>query len=49
VIPLARYNKATYMQPSVGMRFAMMFETEESSKRRFVLLSFHMHVAFSYF
>ncbi|OEL30198.1 Auxin response factor 11 [Dichanthelium oligosanthes] len=34
VIPLARYNKATYMQPSVGMRFAMMFETEESSKRR---------------
>ncbi|CAL5029476.1 unnamed protein product [Urochloa decumbens] len=34
VIPLARYNKATYMQPSVGLRFAMMFETEESSKRR---------------
>ncbi|AQK46979.1 auxin response factor 11 isoform X2 [Zea mays] len=34
VIPLARYNKATYLQPSVGMRFAMMFETEESSKRR---------------
>ncbi|PAN40600.1 hypothetical protein PAHAL_7G327300 [Panicum hallii] len=34
VIPLTRYNKATYMQPSVGMRFAMMFETEESSKRR---------------
>ncbi|KAL6844414.1 hypothetical protein ACP4OV_026087 [Aristida adscensionis] len=34
VIPLARYNKATYMQPSVGMRFSMMFETEESSKRR---------------
>uniref|UniRef100_A0A0D9WAT5 Uncharacterized protein n=1 Tax=Leersia perrieri TaxID=77586 RepID=A0A0D9WAT5_9ORYZ len=35
VIPVARYNKATYMQPSVGMRFAMMFETEESSKRRY--------------
>ncbi|KAG8043824.1 hypothetical protein GUJ93_ZPchr0458g22691 [Zizania palustris] len=35
VIPLARYNKATYLQPSVGMRFAMMFETEESSKRRY--------------
>ncbi|XP_062186124.1 auxin response factor 11-like isoform X2 [Phragmites australis] len=34
VIPLARYNKANYMHPSVGMRFAMMFETEESSKRR---------------
>ncbi|KAJ1260484.1 hypothetical protein BS78_10G236200 [Paspalum vaginatum] len=34
VIPLTRYNKATYMQPSVGMRFTMMFETEESSKRR---------------
>ncbi|ONM12538.1 auxin response factor 11 isoform X1 [Zea mays] len=34
VIPLARYNMATYLQPSVGMRFAMMFETEESSKRR---------------
>ncbi|KAL6651860.1 hypothetical protein ACP70R_010785 [Stipagrostis hirtigluma subsp. patula] len=34
VIPLARYNKVNYLQPSVGMRFAMMFETEESSKRR---------------
>ncbi|KAF8660332.1 hypothetical protein HU200_057909 [Digitaria exilis] len=34
VIPITRYNKATYTQPSVGMRFTMMFETEESSKRR---------------
>ncbi|KQJ85161.2 auxin response factor 11 isoform X2 [Brachypodium distachyon] len=35
VVPLARYNKANYVQQSVGMRFAMMFETEESSKRRY--------------
>lgn len=36
VVPVARYNKANYIQQSVGMRMAMMFETEESSKRRFV-------------
>jgi auxin response factor len=36
VVPVARYNKANYVQQSVGMRMAMMFETEESSKRRFV-------------
>lgn len=46
VIPVARYNKATYMQPSVGMRFAMMFETEESSKRRFVHFLFSFYIAF---
>lgn len=36
VVPVARYNKANYIQQSVGMRMAMMFETEESGKRRFV-------------
>ncbi|CAM0902254.1 unnamed protein product [Alopecurus aequalis] len=35
VVPVARYNKANYVQQSVGMRMAMMFETEESSKRRY--------------
>lgn len=35
VIPLTKYRKALYgTQLSVGMRFGMMFETEESSKRR---------------
>ncbi|XP_073294877.1 auxin response factor 5-like [Primulina huaijiensis] len=37
VIPLAKYRKALYgTQLSVGMRFGMMFETEESSKRRYM-------------
>lgn len=35
VIPLAKYRKAVLgTQVSVGMRFGMMFETEESGKRR---------------
>ncbi|GLJ24266.1 hypothetical protein SUGI_0462730 [Cryptomeria japonica] len=37
VVPLAKYNKALYgTQVSVGMRFRMMFETEESSVRRYM-------------
>lgn len=37
VIPLAKYRKSVYgTQLSVGMRFGMMFETEESGKRRFM-------------
>ncbi|GLT70563.1 hypothetical protein SLA2020_426350 [Shorea laevis] len=36
VIPLARYNKAMYTQVSLGMRFRMMFETEESGVRRYM-------------
>ncbi|KAE8057220.1 hypothetical protein FH972_013927 [Carpinus fangiana] len=37
VIHLARYRKSVYgTQLSVGMRFGMMFETEESSKRRYM-------------
>ncbi|KZV39602.1 auxin response factor 5 [Dorcoceras hygrometricum] len=37
IIPLAKYRKALYgTQLSVGMRFGMMFETEESSKRRYM-------------
>ncbi|CAI9777879.1 unnamed protein product [Fraxinus pennsylvanica] len=37
IIPLAKYRKAVYgTQLSVGMRFGMMFETEESSKRRYM-------------
>ncbi|KAJ9165995.1 hypothetical protein P3X46_020801 [Hevea brasiliensis] len=37
VIPLAKYRKAVYgTQVSVGMRFGMMFETEESGKRRYM-------------
>lgn len=35
VIPLTKFRKAVYAtQLSVGMRFGMMFETEESGKRR---------------
>ncbi|CAA7401214.1 unnamed protein product [Spirodela intermedia] len=36
VIPLAKYYKAVYTQVSVGMRFRMMFETEESGIRRYM-------------
>jgi hypothetical protein len=35
IIPLAKYLKAVYYtRVSVGMRFRMLFETEESSVRR---------------
>ncbi|CAL9148112.1 unnamed protein product [Musa hybrid cultivar] len=34
IIPMTKYHKAAYTQVSIGMRFGMMFETEESSKRR---------------
>jgi hypothetical protein len=35
IIPLAKYVKAVYhTRVSVGMRFRMLFETEESSVRR---------------
>ncbi|KAL9230424.1 hypothetical protein vseg_005775 [Gypsophila vaccaria] len=37
VIPLAKYYKANYgQQVSPGMRFRMMFETEESGTRRYM-------------
>ncbi|KAJ9538808.1 hypothetical protein OSB04_031541 [Centaurea solstitialis] len=36
VIPLAKYSKAMYTQVSLGMRFRMMFETEESGVRRYM-------------
>ncbi|RWW34311.1 hypothetical protein GW17_00000916 [Ensete ventricosum] len=36
VIPFAKYNKAMYTQVSLGMRFRMMFETEDSSVRRYM-------------
>lgn len=37
VIPLAKYRKSVYgTQLSVGMRFGMMFETEDSGKRRYM-------------
>ncbi|XWS20979.1 hypothetical protein CRYUN_Cryun30bG0015700 [Craigia yunnanensis] len=37
VIPLAKYRKSVYgSQVSVGMRFGMMFETEDSGKRRYM-------------
>ncbi|KAL0928227.1 hypothetical protein M5K25_000099 [Dendrobium thyrsiflorum] len=34
IVPLAKYQKAAYAQVSIGMRFGMMFATEESTKRR---------------
>ncbi|CAI9116896.1 OLC1v1018178C1 [Oldenlandia corymbosa var. corymbosa] len=37
VIPLARFRKSVFgTQLTAGMRFGMMFETEESSKRRYM-------------
>nr|KJB54512.1 hypothetical protein B456_009G037100 [Gossypium raimondii] len=36
VVPLAKYYKAMYTQVSLGMRFRMMFETEESGVRRYM-------------
>nr|QBC17815.1 auxin response factor 16-like isoform X1 [Cymbidium ensifolium] len=36
VIPLAKYTKALYTQVSLGMRFRMMFETEECGVRRYM-------------
>ncbi|KHN40318.1 Auxin response factor 5 [Glycine soja] len=37
VIPLAKYYKSVYShQPSLGMRFRMMFETEDSGTRRYM-------------
>ncbi|KAL5572318.1 hypothetical protein UlMin_021915 [Ulmus minor] len=36
VVPLAKYNKAMYTQVSLGMRFRMQFETEESGIRRYM-------------
>lgn len=37
VIPLSKYAKAVYhTRVSVGMRFRMLFETEESSVRRYI-------------
>lgn len=39
VIPLTKYAKAVYhTRVSVGLRFRMLFETEESSVRRWVLM-----------
>ena len=36
VIPLSKYVKAVFhTRVSVGMRFRMLFETEESSVRRY--------------
>ncbi|XP_050237869.1 auxin response factor 5 isoform X2 [Mercurialis annua] len=37
VIPLSKFRKAVFAtQVSVGMRFGMMFETDESGKRRYM-------------
>eukprot|EP00268_Persea_americana_P015435 TRINITY_DN17114_c0_g1_i1.p1 TRINITY_DN17114_c0_g1~~TRINITY_DN17114_c0_g1_i1.p1 ORF type:complete len:1060 (+),score=194.28 TRINITY_DN17114_c0_g1_i1:780-3959(+) len=37
VIPLGKFQNAVYgTQVSIGMRFGMMFETEESGKRRYM-------------
>ncbi|KAH7572502.1 hypothetical protein JRO89_XS04G0265900 [Xanthoceras sorbifolium] len=36
VVPLAKYYKACSNQISLGMRFRMMFETEESGTRRYM-------------
>lgn len=49
VIPIAKYVKAVYhTRVSVGMRFRMLFETEESSVRRYIfkILSSHFTICF---
>ena len=44
VIPLAKYHKAVYStQVTVGMRFRMVFETEESSVRRYEISFLNVH------
>jgi hypothetical protein len=49
VIPLAKYVKAVYhTRISVGMRFRMLFETEESSVRRYVKHVFISHYFFTW-
>jgi hypothetical protein len=41
VVPFAKYQKALYgNQISLGMRFRMMFETEELGTRRYTLSHF---------
>lgn len=41
VIPFAKYQKAVYgNQLSLGMRFRMMFETEELGTRRYFIAHF---------
>lgn len=43
VIPLSKYAKAVYhTRVSVGMRFRMLFETEESSVRRYISVVEHL-------
>jgi hypothetical protein len=38
VVPFAKYQKALYgNQISLGMRFRMMFETEELGTRRYIV------------
>ena len=40
VVPLAKYVKAIHhTRVTVGMRFRMLFETEESSVRRYVSIN----------
>ncbi|KAJ6824039.1 auxin response factor 16 isoform X1 [Iris pallida] len=36
VVPLAKYQKAMYTQVSLGMRFRMLFETDDSGVRRYM-------------
>lgn len=36
MVPFAKYQKAMFTQVSLGMRFRMMFETEESGVRRYM-------------
>lgn len=46
VIPLAKYYKAVCSnQISLGMRFRMMFETEESGTRRYCIPPFDVYVS----
>lgn len=46
VIPFTKYVQAVYhTRVSVGMRFRMLFETEESSVRRYILLAPNLTVS----
>jgi hypothetical protein len=44
VVPFAKYQKAVYSnQLSLGMRFRMMFETEELGTRRYLSVTLIFH------
>ncbi|KAK8969666.1 Auxin response factor 11 [Platanthera guangdongensis] len=48
IVPLAKYHKAAFIQVSIGMRFGMMFATEESIKRSIGLPRLFHYIKWSF-